>query len=149
MTTGFDWAAVVAPSELPDVTDDPISYERVVMNPGATWDYFAGHYDPEYARAIGQSTIFVNTMHVAGFIDRVATDWAGPCSRVVRRKVSLMASIYAGDTITGRRRITGKRRAGDQWLVDMHVDVVNQRGELCCPADVTLDVSKAVERRAP
>ena len=147
--TGFDWAAVVAPSELPDVTDDPISYERVIMNPGSTWDYFPGHYDPEYARAIGQSTIFVNTMHVAGFVDRAATDWAGPYSRVVRRKVSLMGSIYAGDTITGRRRITGKRQDGDRWLIDMHVDVVNQIGELCCPADVTLDVSKAVERRAP
>jgi acyl dehydratase len=147
--TEFDWAAVVAPSELPDVTDDPMSYERVVMNPGATWDYFAGHYDPEYARAVGQPTIFVNTMHVAGFVDRVATEWAGPFSRVVRRKVLLMASIYAGDTITGRRRISGKRRAGDRWLIDMHVDVVNQRGELCCPADVTLDVSMAVERRAP
>ncbi|WP_319453884.1 MULTISPECIES: MaoC/PaaZ C-terminal domain-containing protein [unclassified Mycobacterium] len=147
--TGFDWAAVVVPSELPDVTDDPISYERVIMNPGSTWDYFPGHYDPEYARAIGQSTIFVNTMHVAGFIDRVATDWAGSYSRVVRRKVSLAGSIYAGDTITGRRRITGKRQHGDRWLIDMHVDVVNQRGELCCPADVTLDVSKAVERRVP
>ena len=35
----------------------------------------------------------------------------------------------------------------------MHVDVVNQNGELCCPADltldVTLDINKAVERRAP
>ena len=146
---GLDWAAVVAPCELPDVVDDPMSYERVVMNPGATWDYFAGHYDPEYARANGHPTIFVNTMHVAGFVDRVVTEWAGPYSRVIRRRIALTGSIYAGDTITGRRRITGKRRDGDRWLVELHVDVVNQRGELCCPADVTLDISKALDRRAP
>jgi acyl dehydratase len=144
---GIDWSAIVAPSQLTDVVDDPISYERVIMNPGATWDYFPGHYDPEYARTIGQPAIFVNTMHVAGFIDRVATQWAGPHSRVVRRKLSLTNSIYAGDTITGRRRITGKLHDGDRWLVDLHVDVVNQRDELCCPADVTLDVTKAVEHR--
>jgi acyl dehydratase len=143
--TRLDWAAVVAPSDLPDVVDDPISYQRVVMNPGSTWDYFPGHFDPDYAREHGQPTIFVNTMHVAGFVDRVVTEWAGPYSRVVRRKLSLMGSIYAGDTITGRRRITGKRREHDRWLVDLHVDVLNQRGELCCPADVTLDVTKAVQ----
>jgi len=141
---GLDWAAVVAPSGLPDVVDDPISYQRVVMNSGSTWDYFPGHFDPDYARAHGQPTIFVNTMHVAGFVDRVVTEWAGPYSRVVRRKLSLVGSIYAGDAITGRVRITGKRHEDDRWLVDLHVDVVNQRGELCCPADVTLDVTKVV-----
>jgi len=86
----------------------------------------------------------VNTTHVAGFVDRVATQWAGPYGRVVRRKLILAASIYAGDTITARRSITAKRRDGDRWLIEMHVDVVNQNGEVCCPADVTLDVSKAV-----
>jgi acyl dehydratase len=143
---GLDWATVIVPAELPDVVDDPISFQRVVMNPGSTWDYFPGHFDPDYARAHGQPTIFVNTMHVAGFIDRVVTEWSGPYSRVVRRKLSLVGSIYAGDTITGRRRITGKRHEHGRWLVELHVDVVNQRGELCCPADVTLDVSKAVQR---
>ena len=138
---GLDWAAVTLPAELPDVVDDPITYQRVIMNPGSTWDYFPGHYDPEYARANGQPTIFINTMHIAGFVDRVATEWAGPFSRVVRRKLTLTGSIYAGDTITGRRRVTGKRQDGDRWLIDMHVDVVNQNGELCCPADVTLDVT--------
>jgi acyl dehydratase len=143
---GPDWAAVVVPSDLPDVVDGPISYQRVVMNPGSTWDYFPGHFDPDYARAHGQPTIFVNTMHVAGFVDRVVTDWAGPNSRVVRRKLALIGSIYAGDTITGRGRVTGKRREPDRWLVDLHVDVINQHGELCCPAEVTLDLSKGVNR---
>jgi acyl dehydratase len=143
---GLDWVALVVPSDLPDVVDGPISYQRVVMNPGSTWDYFPGHFDPDYARAHGQPTIFVNTMHVAGFVDRVATEWAGPYSRVVRRKVTLIGSIYSGDTVTGRGRVIGKRRESDCWLVDLHVDVANQRGELCCPAEVTLDVSKAVNR---
>lgn len=145
MSGRLDWAAVVAPSELSDVADDLLTYERVIMNPGSTWDYFPGHFDPDYARAQGQPTIFVNTMHLAGFVDKAAIDWAGPLSRVVRRSISLVRSVYAGDTMTARRRITGKRHDGERWFVDLHIDIVNQRGELCVPAEVTLDVSKAVQ----
>lgn len=146
MSGELDWDAIVAPAGLADVVDDPLGYERVIMTSGSTWDYFAGHFDPEYARASGHPTIFVNTMNVAGFVDRSATEWSGPYGRVVRRAMSLARSVYAGDTMTARRHITAKRRDGDRWLVDMHVDVVNQRGELCCPADVTLDVTLALRR---
>ena len=48
-------------------------------------------------------------MHIAGFIDRVATDWAGPYSRVVRRKMQMLGSIYAGDSMVGRGRVIDKR----------------------------------------
>lgn len=74
-------------------------------------------------------------MHIAGFIDRVATDWAGPCARVVRRRISLLGPIYAGDTMVGRGRVVGKRA---DRLIDLEITVSNQRGELCCPAEVTV-----------
>ncbi|MGV0793797.1 MaoC/PaaZ C-terminal domain-containing protein [Mycolicibacterium sp. XJ1819] len=139
------WDDVMVPTELAEVVD-PVDYQRVVMNPGATWDYFPGHYDPEYARRHGHPTIFVNTMHIAGFVDRVATDWAGPHSRVVRRKVSLLGSIYAGDFMVARGSVVGKRvdAAGGnrRYLVDLEVAVYNQRDELCCPAEVTLQVRR-------
>jgi acyl dehydratase len=142
----FDWHALSVPVELPEVVDE-ISYERVVMNAGATWDYFPGHFDPEYAQRQGHPTIFVNTMHLAGFVDRVGTDWSGPYSRVVRRKIALAGSIYAGDTMIGRGKAIGKRRntsgANAQYLVDLEISVSNQRGELCCPAELTIEVLRA------
>jgi acyl dehydratase len=138
---GLEWDDVTVPTELTEVVD-VIDYQRVVMNPGATWDYFPGHYDPDYAQRHGHPTIFVNTMHIAGFVDRVATDWAGPYCRVVRRKVTLLGSIYAGDSMVGRGRVVGKRidTTGDtpQHLVDLDVAIFNQRDELCCPAEVSL-----------
>ncbi|HEX2283427.1 MAG TPA: MaoC/PaaZ C-terminal domain-containing protein [Mycobacterium sp.] len=136
------WDEVVVPADLPEVTDK-ISYQRVVMNAGATWDYVPWHYDPRYAEKHGHPTIFVNTMHLAGFVDRIATDWAGPCSRVVRRKVTLLGSIYAGDSMVGRGRVVDKRREDARDLVDLEIAVYNQRGELCCPAEVTLEVTSA------
>ena len=135
------WDDVTVPTDLTEVVDT-IDYQRVVMNPGATWDYFPGHYDPDYAKRHGHPTIFVNTMHIAGFVDRIATDWAGPYSRVVRRKVTLLGSIYAGDSMVGRGRVVDKRSdtAGEspRYLVDLEVAIFNQRDELCCPAELTL-----------
>jgi acyl dehydratase len=137
------WDDVAPPQQLPDVVD-PISYERVVMNAGTTWDYVPWHYNPRYAQDRGQPTIFVNTMHLAGFIDRIATDFGGPTSRVVRRKVSLLGSVYAGDSMVGRGRVVGKRIEAvgdsDRHLVDLAIAIFNQRDELCCPAEVTMEL---------
>jgi acyl dehydratase len=133
------WSEITVPADLPEVVDE-VSYQRVVMNPGATWDYFPGHYDPRYAERHGHPAIFVNTMHLAGFIDRIATDWAGPYSRVVRRKVSLLGSVYAGDSMVGRGRVVNKRRDASRCLVELEIAVYNQRDELCCPAEVTLEL---------
>lgn len=137
------WDDVEVQLSLPEVTD-PISYERVVMNAGTTWDYVPWHFNPQYAKANGHPTIFVNTMHLAGFIDRIATEFGGPRSRVVRRKVSLLGSVYAGDSMVARGRVTAKRvdTAGEvpRYLVDFEIGVFNQRDELCCPAEVTIEL---------
>jgi acyl dehydratase len=138
------WDEIAVPCDLPETVDE-ISYERVVMNAGTTWDYIPWHFDPGYARSYGHPTIFVNTMHLAGFIDRITTAWAGSNSRVVRRKVTLLGSIYAGDSMVGRGRVIGKRLessgADPRYLVDLEVGIYNQRDELCCPAEVTLDLA--------
>lgn len=128
------WHDVSVPADLPEVRDE-ISYQRVVMNSGSTWDYTPVHFDPYYAQKHGHPDIFVNTMHIAGFADRIATDWAGPQSRVVRRNMRLARSIYAGDTMVGRARLVSKPAPG---LVDLRIDIANQRGELCSSVQLTL-----------
>lgn len=143
MTGAVDWNRITVPVELPEVVDH-ISYQRVVENAGATWDYFPGHFDPAYARSQGNPTIYVNTMHLAGFADRVATDWAGPGSRVVRRSMRLLGSIFAGDTMVGRGRVVAKRLDASvdppRRLVDVEIRVTNQHGALCCPVELTLQM---------
>lgn len=140
---GVDWSRLSVPAELPEVVDH-ISYQRVVENAGATWDYFPGHFDPDYARAQGNPTIYVNTMHLAGFADRVVTEWAGPRSRVVRRAMRLAGPIYAGDTMIGRGRAVAKRRDTSvdppRCLVDIEIEVTNQHGALCCPVELTVQL---------
>ena len=139
----LNWNELAVPVDLPEVVDQ-ISYQRVVENAGATWDYFPGHFDPAYAQNQGNPTIYVNTMHLAGFADRVATDWAGPRSRVVRRSLRLAASVYAGDTMIGRARAVAKRQDDSadppRRLVDIQIEVTNQHGVLCCPVELTLQL---------
>jgi acyl dehydratase len=139
----LDWNEITVPVELPEVVDH-IGYQRVVENAGATWDYFPGHFDPDYARSQGNPTIYVNTMHLAGFADRVATDWAGPRSRVVRRSMRLAGSVYAGDTMIGRGTAVGKRQDTSveppRCLVDIEIQVTNQDGALCAPVQLTLQL---------
>lgn len=125
---------VLGDEQLP-LVEDTITYRRTVMSSATTWDWFPGHFDPRYARAQGQPTIFVNTMHLLGFVDRVVTDWAGPATFVSKRRVELRRSVYAGDTITAAARVTRKR---DPNLVDIDLAVTNQHGKLCVPASITV-----------
>lgn len=129
-----EWAAVPVGEALPALVDE-ITYRRVIMNPGATWDYFPGHYDPDYARSQGQPTIYANSLHLFGLVDRAATQWAGPASFIVRRVVRLQMSMYAGDTVTVAGQVTGKRA---ERLVELSLAVTNQHGVACCEAVLTL-----------
>ena len=110
------WTAVTGPTELAEVVDH-ITYQRVVMNPGATWDYFPGHYDPDYAEKHGHPSIFVNTMHLAGFIDRIATDWAGPYSRVAAAR-SVGAALQVGPQQCSRD-VEPRASRGGEWFKDV------------------------------
>jgi hypothetical protein len=46
--------------------------------------------------------------------------------------------------MVARGRVTGKRvdASGDapRYLVDLEISIFNQRDELCCPAEVTLEL---------
>jgi acyl dehydratase len=146
MIEGVDYAQRffedVQPGDALPRVDDDITYRRVIMNPATTWDYFPGHHDPEYARAQGQPTIYVNTMHVLGFADRVVSQWAGPRSFLVRRKVSTLASVYAGDTMVGTGHVAATRREERQGyvrcLVDLELEVGNQHGDRCAVVAATI-----------
>jgi acyl dehydratase len=144
---------VAVGDSLPE-TEDYVSFERVIMTPGTTWDYFPGHHDAEYARAQGQPTIYVNTMHVMGFIDRLVTDWAGPATFLARRWIRLHQPIYAGDTVLGGGEITAcrseERQGRLRHLVDFQLSVVNQHGSRCASAHVVAELPlRQIDARSP
>lgn len=117
----------------------PVTYKRICMNAAATWDWFPGHHDPEYARSQGQETIYLSTLFFHGFVDRGLGDWAGPDALLRRRKISMIKSIYPGQTATLTGRVVGKREVDGTCLVDLELMVSSEEGP-CVPSEATLQL---------
>ncbi|MGB5110069.1 MAG: hypothetical protein WBO08_00065 [Mycobacterium sp.] len=117
----------------------PVTYKRICMNAAATWDWFPGHHDPEYARSQGQQTIYLSTLFFHGFIDRGLSDWAGPDALLRRRKISMIRSIYPEQTATLTGRVIGKREVNGTGLIDLELMVSSEEGP-CVPSEATLQL---------
>jgi hypothetical protein len=141
METGYKqlyWEEIREGDLLPRV-DIEITFRRVIMTPAATWDYMPGHHEPDYAQRQGQKTIFLNAFFLQGFIDRVVTSWAGPQTFIAKRKMTMITSIYAGDTAYGVGKVArvfqddqGRAKA------EVQVGMYNQDDTLCVSATVTI-----------
>lgn len=135
----LDWDAVTEGLSIPSVVDE-ITARRVVQNPGATGDYFPGHWDPDYARRQGQRAIYANSLHIFGLLDRAVTEWAGPTSFLVRRTVRLMSSMYAGDTVTVSGVVADKRAADDGKVIELDLTIANDTGDTIATARSTIRI---------
>lgn len=120
-------------TELPPLVDE-ITARRVIQNPGATGDYFPGHWDPDYAKRQGQPAIYANSLHVFGLFDRAVTEWAGPTSFLVRRNVRLVSSMYAGDTVT----VSGSVVSTDDDVNVVDLTLTNHHGDVIATCQSTV-----------
>jgi acyl dehydratase len=115
-----------------------VDYRHAIMHVGAGRDYMPGHHNPEYARAQGLPTVFLNTLFHQSFVDRVMTEWAGPAAFIVRRKLNMIGSICADDEIVGAGKITRVYRSDrNKKLVDLDIEVHTHR-EIVGRAQTTL-----------
>lgn len=137
------WNDIAEGDALPTVQLD-ITTRRLFVNAAASWDTFPGHYDRDYARANGHPDVFANTSLLLAFADRVITDWSGPRTRIVRRKLTMGKPVYPGDQLSGAGVVTDRRRVGDCHLVD--VDVELSVGNIrCAHAMATIEVPARLE----
>ena len=134
------WDEISEGEELPRV-EMHVPFEKVILDAAATQDYFPGHHNPAYARHQGQKNIYLNTMAIEGFIDRVATDWAGPHTFIRKRTMNMRASIYAGDTMTGEGKVEKHYELEGRNLVDISIIISTESGP-CVPAQLTLELPR-------
>lgn len=121
---------VVAGQALPEIRL-AVSFEKVVMTPMATWDLFPGHCDPHFAQQQGQKSIYLNTITLQGFADRVATDWAGPQAFIARRRMAMKASVYAGDELIGSGQVLSSTRDGGHQRIELAIQLRTQAAPVC------------------
>ncbi len=135
------WDEIQPGDAIPRVTM-AVPYEKVILDTAATNDYFPGHHNPEYAKKQGQRQIYLNTMAIEGFIDRVATGHFGPHTFIKKRSIQMRASIYAGDSMFGEGRVEEcYTDAQGHSLVDISISVSTDSG-LCVPATLTLSIPR-------
>lgn len=134
------WNDISEGEVLPRV-EMPVPFEKVILDAAATQDYFPGHHNPAYARHQGQKNIYLNTMAIEGFIDRVATDWAGPHTFIRKRTMNMRASIYAGDTMVGEGTVEKHYELDGRSLVDISITISTESGP-CVPAQLTLELPR-------
>lgn len=130
------WAQAAQSEVLPAI-ELPVSYARIIHNAASTWDYFPGHHNPEYARAQGQPDIYVSTNFFHGFVDRFVTDWGGPETFILRRRLRMVASVHPGDTMRADGKVVRHYHSDEgAGLVDIDIRISTARG-LCVPASIT------------
>ncbi len=139
-TMGLKYWNEIKPGDVINKITMDVPYEKVILDAAATQDFFPGHHNPEYAKNQGQKTIYLNTMAIEGFIDRIATDWAGPHTFIRMRQMQMKNSIYAGDTMSGEGEV--KKCYQDEqgrYLIDVSILISTQDGPRV-PATMTLEL---------
>jgi acyl dehydratase len=104
--------------------------------------------DAAAARAAGQPDVFgMGNLRIA-YLHNLAHQWLAGRGDLIEFRCQFRALNFKGDTLTARARVAGKREADGARLVDLEMDVVNQKGESTTPAAATLLLFDARGARA-
>jgi len=100
----------------------------LVKYAGASGDYNPMHTDEVAAQAAGLPSVFGHGMFSMGLLGRALTDWAG-VGNLTNYRVRFTKQTWPGETLTTSIKVTDKREADGQKLVDVEIGLVNQDGE--------------------
>ncbi|MGF0313429.1 hypothetical protein [Rhodococcus sp. IEGM1428] len=143
-----DFTLVEVGAELP-VETVMVEYTDVVAGAVSTGTYFRGHIDPAYATRQNKRGIYLATGSINGLLDAYVARWCGPRAFLRRRSVTMKGSICAGDTITYGGVVRSFERAEcpvaqqvptDAELIGIDVTIINQAGETCVRAQVSMQI---------
>lgn len=118
---------------LPPLTLETDNMAVIVANV-ATMDFFAGLIDPDFARKVGHSSVFMNTMTQLSLMNRLVLE-ALPEARVKWHELTMRKPIYGGVTIevsgevAATRPFAGSKLAGPGTEIEFVVEI-HAEGEL-------------------
>lgn len=98
------------------------------------------HWDSHWAQAIGNPRAYDYGVLRECWIHHFLTDWMGDGAFVVRQHDEIRKFNYQGDIQYLTGRVEGKRQENGMALVDVSVEVRNQRGEATAQADATISL---------
>jgi acyl dehydratase len=101
----------------------------IVAGAIASRDFMPAHHDPVFARAQGAPDLFMNILTTNGYVSRYVTDWAGPEAALKSIVIRLGAPAVPGKPLRFTGRVTGKREADGECLLELEVRAANDLGD--------------------
>ena len=112
-----------------EVLVDDLKRTQLVMYSGASGDYNPLHTDDVYTReAAGYPGVFAHGMLTMGMTGRLVTNFVG-AANVKKYGVRFTNQVWPGDTLTGTATVDAIREDDGEWVVDLTVATVNQKGD--------------------
>ena len=112
-----------------EVLVEDLKRTQLVMYAGASGDYNPLHTDEVYTReAAGYPGVFAHGMLTMGMTGRLVTNFVG-AANVKKYGVRFTNQVWPGDTLTGTATVEAIREDDGEWVVDLTVATVNQKGD--------------------
>ncbi len=119
---------VTEEQELPPLIKQPTT-RQLVMWAGASGDYYAIHYDKDFAQSKGLPGVIVHGQLVASFLGQLLTDWMGEQGRLIKLACSYKGMNFPGETITCRGKVSKKYVEDGEHRLECHIWAENAKGE--------------------
>jgi acyl dehydratase len=108
----------------------------LVTYAGASGDFNPMHHDEVKAKDSGLPSVFGHGMFTAGMLATAITDYVG-VGTLKSYKVRFTKQTWPGERLTTKVTVTAKRKDGDDHLVDLQCEVVNDGGEAKVAGEAT------------
>jgi acyl dehydratase len=122
------FADVKVGDEIPKIVLPPISRHQLALYCGGSGDHNPIHVDIDFAKKFGFKDVFAHGMLSMAFLGRIVTGWV-PQKQVRGLGTRFTSITWVGDVITVSGKVTGKREANGEKVVDLEVKCTNQNGQ--------------------
>jgi len=122
------YEAVMVDGEIPSLLKQPTT-RQLVMWAGASGDYYAIHYDKDFAQSKGLPGVIVHGQLVAGFLGQLITDWIGEQGILRKLTCNYKGMNFPNETITCRGTVSKKYIENREHYIECNIWAENSKGE--------------------
>ena len=119
---------VMVDSEIPALVKQPTT-RQLVMWAGASGDYYAIHYDKDFAQSKGLPGVIVHGQLAASFLGQLLTDWMGGQGSLRKLTCNYRGMNFPGEAITCQGTVSKKYIEGGEHYIECNIWAENTKGE--------------------
>ena len=119
---------IIVGSEITPLLKQPTT-RQLVMWAGASGDYYAIHYDKDFAQSKGLPGVIVHGQLVGCFLGQLMTDWMGEQGSLRKLTCSYKSVNFPGEALICKGKVTKKYVEDSEHYVECNLWVENAKGE--------------------